>query len=293
MKSTDLTKLKNLPNSTISELNGKANTAHNHSWNNITSGVPSATTSAKGLVQLSDAINSTSTTLRATANAVKKAYDKANHSHPYAGSSHTHPYLSTGGGTLSGNLTINGNCLNNINYTDRIIGRNRDSIYIGYGNARMEATGDNTLRLYTSAVGAKDSGIRLSPNGSISFMVSSVGKHEFNNNGTKVGGTIEIEGNTYGMSPVDSPLVLIEDIIFDKNLEIGTTKIILNPIFSKSIHKFAVFPSNNKVEVITKDKDYFIVESKENCSCDFRIVGTRLDSKDQYYQLMGGYCSWH
>ena len=83
MKSTDLIKVKNLPDNTTSSLNGKANTSHNHSWSNITSGVPSATTSAKGLIQLSDAINSTSTTLGATANAVKKVYDKANHSHPY------------------------------------------------------------------------------------------------------------------------------------------------------------------------------------------------------------------
>lgn len=37
-----------------------------------------ATTSAQGVVQLSDATNSTSTTLAATANAVKKAYDLAN-----------------------------------------------------------------------------------------------------------------------------------------------------------------------------------------------------------------------
>jgi len=37
-----------------------------------------ASTSAKGIVQLSDAVNSTSTTLAATANAVKKAYDLAN-----------------------------------------------------------------------------------------------------------------------------------------------------------------------------------------------------------------------
>lgn len=40
--------------------------------------LPDASTSAQGVVQLSDATNSTSTTLAATANAVKKAYDLAN-----------------------------------------------------------------------------------------------------------------------------------------------------------------------------------------------------------------------
>ena len=51
---------------------------------------PAASTSQAGIVQLNDNINSTSTTQGATANAVKTAYDKANHSHPYASSSHNH-----------------------------------------------------------------------------------------------------------------------------------------------------------------------------------------------------------
>lgn len=40
--------------------------------------LPEASTSAKGIVQLSDSTSSTSTTVAATANAVKSAYDKAN-----------------------------------------------------------------------------------------------------------------------------------------------------------------------------------------------------------------------
>lgn len=44
----------------------------------------SASTSEKGHVQLNNTVTSTSTTQAATANAVKQAYDKANHSHPYA-----------------------------------------------------------------------------------------------------------------------------------------------------------------------------------------------------------------
>lgn len=45
----------------------------------------------------STSVSESSTTMYATASAVKQAYDKANH---------THPYLSNAGGTLSGNLTI-------------------------------------------------------------------------------------------------------------------------------------------------------------------------------------------
>lgn len=49
-----------------------------------------ASTTAKGHVQLNNTVTSTSTTQAATANAVKTAYDKGNHSHPYAPSTHTH-----------------------------------------------------------------------------------------------------------------------------------------------------------------------------------------------------------
>lgn len=61
-------------------------TAGSLSWTTL----PSGSTSASGMVQLNDTVSSTSTTQAATANAVKTAYDKANHSHPYAASSHTH-----------------------------------------------------------------------------------------------------------------------------------------------------------------------------------------------------------
>lgn len=50
---------------------------YNGTWSSWEPGVPSATLSAKGIVQLSSATNSTSTTLAATPSAVKAAYDLA------------------------------------------------------------------------------------------------------------------------------------------------------------------------------------------------------------------------
>ena len=75
-----------------------AATSHTHAKGDITDfahahaagDLPSASTSAAGIVQLNDTVSSTSTVLAATANAVKQAYDKGNHSHPYAATSHTH-----------------------------------------------------------------------------------------------------------------------------------------------------------------------------------------------------------
>lgn len=54
-----------------------------------------ATTETEGVVKLNDTVSSTSTTEAATANAVKTAYDKANHAHPYAATTHTHNYAAS------------------------------------------------------------------------------------------------------------------------------------------------------------------------------------------------------
>ena len=78
--------------------------ANNNTWvttitaggTGTTSTVPPASTSAYGITKLYNGVDSTSTGLAATANAVKTAYDKANHSHPY---------LPLAGGTLTGRVT--------------------------------------------------------------------------------------------------------------------------------------------------------------------------------------------
>lgn len=84
-------------------LDGKAPTSHASTA--TTYGI--GTSSNYGHVKLSDATNSTSSTsagIAATPAAVKAAYDKANHSHPY---------LSTSGGTISGVITTtNGGAFN-------------------------------------------------------------------------------------------------------------------------------------------------------------------------------------
>ncbi|ELL4733675.1 tail fiber protein [Salmonella enterica] len=59
---------------------------HTHTWNQI-SGVPDGTLTQKGIVQLSSATDSTSTTEAATPSAVKAAMDKANAAAP---ANHTH-----------------------------------------------------------------------------------------------------------------------------------------------------------------------------------------------------------
>ncbi|HDP8376542.1 TPA: tail fiber protein [Escherichia coli] len=67
---------------------GKASASHTHPWNQIT-GVPAASLTVKGTVQLSSATNSTSETQAATPKAVKAVYDLAAGKAP---ASHTHPW---------------------------------------------------------------------------------------------------------------------------------------------------------------------------------------------------------
>ncbi len=82
---------------------GKAPASHTHPWNQIT-GVPSASLTAKGIVQLSSATNSNSETLAATPRAVKAAYDLAASK---ASASHTHPWNQITG-VPSASLTAKG-----------------------------------------------------------------------------------------------------------------------------------------------------------------------------------------
>lgn len=93
--------LKGVTSAIQTQLNGKAATSHGYHVptpqtadarkflrnDNTWQSLPAASTSVTGIVQLYNGVDSTSATTAATANAVKKAYDKANHSHPYLATS--------------------------------------------------------------------------------------------------------------------------------------------------------------------------------------------------------------
>lgn len=181
-------------------------------------------------------------------------------------------------GSVSG-ITLKGN---------RLQGRgSADSFNVGSGNTRLD-TNSGQWRIYTSAVGSNDYGINIATDGTVNFKFNNTTIHQFRSNGGKTGGSIKIEGTTYGMSPVDSPKSLIEDLLLDISIEELGTTIELNPIYVKSIHKYGVFCSNGKVEIISKNTNSFTVKGYTGI-CDFRIVGTRIDERDQDYVIMGGF----
>lgn len=118
------------------------------------------------------------------------------------------------------------------------------------------------------------------------FYFSGTLRHSFRANGTKSGGSIELENaEVWGMSPVDSPRVLIEDVLFDIDIDTDENKIIyLDERFAEAVnYRFSVFPNSAKVEVIKKGDDYFVVKSEENVTVDFRVIGIRKGEEETYF----------
>src|SRR5699024_7319904 len=96
----------------------------------------------------------------------------------------------------------------------------------------------------------------------------------------KSGGSIEVAGTRYGMSPVDSPRVLLMDMETGVVVD-GITTIYFDDIFKKQISNYAVYPNNPDIKIIDKNKDGFTVQSHR--IMDFLIYGTRISSEEQYF----------
>lgn len=156
------------------------------------------------------------------------------------------------------------------------------SFYVGTGGCRIEA--DSALRLYTSWMGNADNGINIGTDGSVQIKCNSVNRHIFFAGGTKTGGTMEVEGTVYGMSPTDSPQTLIEYIIPDTLIH-GELKLELDPIYIKMISYYVAFLSNKNIEIKEKGQDYIILAG--NGTTDILIKGQRKDA-DDYFRIMGG-----
>lgn len=157
------------------------------------------------------------------------------------------------------------------------------NIGTGSNRARFDPDG-SALRIWASS---SDTGLRIHDDGNIGFYYNGRNTHYFYSGGTKYGGSIELDGVTFGMSPVDSPQMLIEDILFDIDVNKEDTVIYLDNTLARCISKYAVFPSNGNVEVISKDKNSFTVKGYDG-KCDFRVVGKRIGREHAYFGILGG-----
>jgi phage minor structural protein len=122
-------------------------------------------------------------------------------------------------------------------------------------------------------------------NGQIRFYMDGIVKHTFNPDGTKSGGSIEIDGKNLGMSPIDSPQILLEYIEFDIPLMPTGIKVYIEERFRKAIENFAVFPNNG--QVIEKGYDYFVIAGEG--TADVRIVGERIGYADTFFDDLDAY----
>ena len=209
-----------------------------------------------------------------------------------------------GNASIDGNLSVSGtikatktitteaDLISKKVFTTRILGenaqtdtQNTNKISIGNGDCRFDTTG-GIFRIFTSKSGAsKDNGLVIAKDGVLQIKINGTSRHEFYGNGTKKGGSMEIEGTVYGMSPIDSPQTLIEFIEY--NVEVNGEKVIpLDNIYKKMISKYAVFSSNPDIKIIEKGVDSFKVQGTGKA--DFSIKGQRRGA-DEYYVIMGGF----
>lgn len=110
-------------------------------------------------------------------------------------------------------------------------------------------------------------------------------RFQVNPGGTKTGGTIDIGDKTWGMSPVDSPRILISDLIINQGVTPGGTKVLLDEKLAKSLNGYAVFPSRGDVVISEKMPDSFII-SGECGSVDLYIIGNRIGEESVYWTDM-------
>ncbi|HBF4252774.1 phage tail spike protein [Clostridioides difficile] len=153
---------------------------------------------------------------------------------------------------------------------------------ITWDSAQFDMSG--ALRLYTKS---GETGFVAWNDGVAAIYTRGIERHAFYDDGSKKGGSIEIDGTIFGMSPVDSPQTLIEDILFDVEVEEAGTIVKLDSTYAKTISRYAVFPSNGKVEVVEKQNGYFKVCGYTG-KVDFSVKGSRIDKEHEYFSIMGG-----
>jgi len=162
----------------------------------------------------------------------------------------------------------------------------------------MEAKSDGvTFPSYRTKFGTRGSGIEptgngislmvnnnsyifLHDSGQVEFWMGGSMVHAFAPNGTKQGGSIEIEGERLGMSPVDSPQFLVEYLIQDV---VPNKRVYIDKRFLKVVNgKFSIFSSNGAK--IIKSQQSFVVESETQT--DIRVVGERYDQTGRFWQTL-------
>ena len=142
----------------------------------------------------------------------------------------------------------------------------------------------STLSMYVSNESSENTGLYIASTGMVNIYKSGKIVHQFTYNGTKTGGTMEIEGVTYGMSPTDSPQTLIEYITPDIEVN-GSKRVELDHIYVQMISYYVAFASNKDIVIAEKGPDYILLEGTGKT--DLLIKGQRRNA-NEYFRIMGG-----
>ena len=195
-----------------------------------------------------------------------------------------HLYDSTGAWQTYHDFGLDGCMLRKNTAIERLTGVVSNSYHIGAsGNGRIES--DTSVRIYNSARGSADSGLYIEPDGASGIKSYNTTRHRFNADGTKTGGTMEVEGTIYGMSPTDSPQTLIEYIDFDIVVA-GTKEVFLDPIYNKMISKFTALLSNTDIKIKEKRANSIVLMG--NGTTDIVFKGQRKEAQE-YFRIMNGF----
>lgn len=120
-------------------------------------------------------------------------------------------------------------------------------------------------------------------NGNVYIYVDGTVRHTFRSDGTKSGGSIVIDGENLGMSPIDSPRVLLADTIENHPVNETGVMVELEERFQKALSGYIVIPSRGDVVVSEKSPEGFKVSGPTGV-VDLLVVGTRVDQENIYFQ---------
>lgn len=196
----------------------------------------------------------------------------------FASSSHYHNNYAS----VSGSSSQDFNCATLNSSGDVKCKGNR--VWVGSSYARIDCTGTTTNRLMAD-YSPDYAVIMRGSSGNCDIVMNNNTVHQFRENGTKYGGSINLNGTTYGMSPLDSPQSLIEDVLFDIDVVEEGTYVKLDNIFKQTISTYAVFASNGKVNIDSKDYNGFTVSGFTG-KVDFRVIGKRFGEESSYFPIM-------
>lgn len=155
-------------------------------------------------------------------------------------------------------------------FNDEYIRMNKPKLYFSDSSAHVENTSD-ALHIWSSD---SMNGLKLWKGGQVDIVNGGSAIHKFFSNGNKLGGSILIDKERYGMFPTDSPQSQIEYVEFDIEVD-GITEIQLDSLYLKAVDNFSGWLNNKDITIVEKTEDSIILDGVG--ATDVLIKGIRKE----------------